>query len=168
MALVEPLVAETQLHAHFHTIIPERVDNIVRFNVMPGRPVEETLHIPEYRIADGYIEAYFDRNYKSSMLNSPSYLIFLSVVAHMQKIMYVYECHHLGLHYDTHAAGVLKIWPTTVNLEMQRMIHNEPDIVHCVFIDSFMQVAPKRCTIEAHSNVNDCSFISGTTPLFVL
>ena len=35
---------------------------------MPDRPVEEKLFIREYRIGPNYIEAHFDRSYKSSMV----------------------------------------------------------------------------------------------------
>ncbi|MEM7192787.1 MAG: hypothetical protein AAF405_07985, partial [Pseudomonadota bacterium] len=105
-------------HTEELIVVPEAVDNEMTFNVMPERPVKEVLHIREYRLGDHYAEAHFDRSYHSSMLKSPSHLIFLSAVAHLQKIVYVYACHHLGLEYDPHGPEKLKIWPTTVNIEM--------------------------------------------------
>ncbi|MEM7406359.1 MAG: hypothetical protein AAF458_13760 [Pseudomonadota bacterium] len=163
MAVPHPVTEPT-----FHTTINERVDNIMQFNVMPDRPVTETLHIREYRIADDYIEAHFDRSYKSSMLKSPSHLIFLSAVAHYQKIIYVYACNRLGLGYDPSGPEVLKIWPTVVNVEMPRMIRNETDLVHRVYFDAFDELAPKRYHLKTHSDVNECVYISGESPLYVL
>ncbi|MEM7253653.1 MAG: hypothetical protein AAF493_19725 [Pseudomonadota bacterium] len=148
--------------------IEEKSDCRIEFNVMPDRPVEEILHIREYRCGDRYIEAHFDRTYRSSMLKSPSHLIFLSAVVHYQKLLYVYACRHLGLTYDPQGPEVLKIWPTMVHVEMPRMVRNEVDIVHRVHIDSFERLEPKRYMVKTHSDVNDAVFISGETPLYVL
>lgn len=152
----------------FDAVIPECVDNKLQFNVMPERAVTETLHIKEYRLSQNYIEAHFDRTYESAMLKSPSHLIFLSAVAHYQKMLYVYGCHHLDLGYDPFGPEKLKIWPTVVKIEMPRMLRNETGLVHRVYIDSFESVGPKRYHITTHSDVNNCVFISGESPLFVL
>ena len=125
----------------FETIIEEHVDNSLRFNVMPNRPVEETLHIRQYRITEDSVEAHFDRTYKSSILKSPSHLIFLSAVAHTLKMLCVYACHRLGLPCDPKGPEVLNIWPTTVHVEMPRMMRNESDILHRMHIDK--QRVPK-------------------------
>lgn len=128
----------------------------------------ETLHIREYRIGENYIESHFDRSYQSAMLKSPSHLMFLSAVAHYQKIIYVYACHRLGLEYDLGGEEKLKVWPTVVHVEMPRMVRNETDLVHRVYIDEFTQAAPKRYHVKIHSDVNDSLFISGESPLFAL
>lgn len=150
------------------TVVNERVDNRLSFNVMPDRPVEETLHIREYRLQGDRIEAHFDRSYHSAMLKSPSHLIFLSAVAHFQKIIYVYACHRLGLGYDPYGPEKLKIWPTIVQIEMPRMIRNEEGLVHRVHVKSFETLGPKRYRLKATSDVNDCLYINGETPLYVL
>lgn len=162
-------VAELESRAQAGLVtIPERVDNEMTFNVMPDRPVTEILHIHSYRVGDRYAEAHFDRSYHSSMLKSPSHLIFLSAVAHLQKIIYVFACHHLDLGYDPSGPEKLKIWPKAVNVEMPKMIRNETDLVHRVYFDEFEHLGEKRYYIKTRSNVNGLLHINGETPLYVL
>lgn len=152
----------------FDTIIDEDTETHLTFNVMPDRPVHETLHVRQYAIAPGYIEARFDRSYASAMKNSPSHLIFLTALVHAQKLIYVYACHELGLTYDPYGPEVLKIWPTSIQVEMPRMLRDEQDLVHRVHIDSFEPEGPRRYMLKLRSSVNDSVNISGRTPLFVL
>ena len=161
-------LAKNKLNADAMTVIREEVDNRISFNVMPDRPVTETLHIKEYRVGPGYAEAHFNRRYESAMLKSPSHLIFLTAVVHLQKIIYVYGCHHLKLGYDPYGSERLKIWPTHLEVNMQKMIRDESDLVHRVYFDAFERIAFKRYHLKVRSNVNDILHIDGETPLFVL
>ena len=148
--------------------IDESTESALEFNVMPDRPVRETLHIKRYRIGHRFIEAQFDRTYVSSMLKSPSHLIFLTALVHTQKILYVYACHELGLEYDPYGPEVLKIWPTQVEIQMPRMVRNESDLTHTVHIDSFERLAEGRHHIVMRSEINGCIYINGETPVYVL
>src|SRR5579884_1602489 len=74
-------------------VVVDRATQEIQFNVMPARPVSETLRPKEYRIWNRYIEAEFDREYYSSMLNSPDHLIFLTALIQVQRIVYIYLCH---------------------------------------------------------------------------
>ena len=150
------------------TIVKEQAESSIRFNVMPDRPVEETLHIREYRVGPSYIEARFDRSYHSSMLKSPSHLIFLTVVMHLQKMIYIYACHQLELGYDPYGPERLKVWPTNVEVEMPRMIRDEDSLVHRVYVDEFDRLGFKRHHIRVHSDVNGLMHINGQAPIFVL
>lgn len=164
---MQNLVADTGV-ASEPTVVPVELQNRMSFNVMPGRPVTETLHIREYRVGEDYIEARFDRTYESEMRNSPSHLIFLSALAHLQKMIYVYGCHRLGLGYDPHGPEVLKIWPTVVRVEMSKMIRDETDLVHRAEFDAFDRVGANRYHLHVRSNVNDILQIGGETPLYVI
>ena len=100
------------------TVIPEQHISELSFNVMPGRPVQERLLIREYRVEDRYAEAHFDREYASSMQNSPSHLIFLSALVHTQKLLYLALCREFGFHYDPDGPERFKIWPTKVEVRI--------------------------------------------------
>jgi hypothetical protein len=102
----------------------------LRFNVMPDLFVEETFFLREYRIWPGYIEADFDRSYASEMKHSPSHVVFLTALAHCQKLAYVYLCHELSLPYDPGAEEKLKVWPTKVSVSMPQMVTPETGLVH--------------------------------------
>ena len=104
------------------------------FNVMPSRPVEETLHVREYRTGERYVEAHFDREYRSSMAASPSHLIFLTALVHTQKMLYLALCREFDLDYDPLAAEQFKMWPTKIDVRIPELIAEESGLVQQLWI----------------------------------
>lgn len=142
-------------------VIKEKTYSQLVFNVMPNKPVEEVLKIKEYRIWNRSIEARFDRSYHSSMDKSPSHLIFLSSLVHLQKMLYVYFCHEFGIDYDPFGPEKLKIWPTKVDVNMPKMITETEDLKHQVIIDNFMQTKSNAYYGSSTSFINDNMIIRG-------
>ncbi len=149
-------------------IITEASCNKLAFNVMPNLGVEEKLFIKEYRIGKDYIEALFDREYESEMSQSPNHLIFLSVLVHMQKLLYVYMCDYLDLKYDPHDKEVLKVWPTTLDIQMPKLITENTDIVHRMDIKKVRQLKDKVYHVYADTNVNSIIKINGMAMIYVI
>ncbi len=145
-----------------HTVIKESSTNILSFNVMPGKPVEEKLFIKEYRIGLKYIEGIFDRSYHSTMKASPSHLIFLSVLVHWQKLVYVYFCHHFGLEYNPQGREIIKIWPTKINIKLPKLETDESNIVQKFWIQELKEINKGRYKIIGKSIVNSIE-MSGET-----
>lgn len=116
------------------TVIDEQHDCRCSFNVMPGRPVEETLHVREYRVGDNYVEAHFDREYRSAMKASPSHLIFLTALVHTQKMLYLGLCREFGLDYDPEGAEQFKMWPTKIEVKVPELIAEEEGLVQQLWI----------------------------------
>jgi hypothetical protein len=136
------------------------------FNVMPDKPVEETLFIREYRIWDRYIEATFDRQYVSSMEKSPSHLIFATALAHTQKLLYVYACHEFGVPYDPYGPERFKLWPTKVEVKMPQMVREEADLVHCLYLTDIKHVGDRVFKFFVKSRINNLIAIDGEVPVF--
>ncbi len=104
------------------------------FNVMPDRPVTETLTVNRYVVGDRYAEAHFDRSYESSMQNSPSHLIFLSALVHTQKLLYVVLCREFDFDYDPEGTEQFKMWPTKVNVRIPELIKEESGLVQKLWV----------------------------------
>lgn len=115
-------------------IYKEKTQNDLTFNVMPEKPVKETLLIQEYRIADRYAEADFDREYQSSMEKSPSHLIFLSALVHTQKLTYALLCHDFGFNYDPQGREVMKLWPYDFEIKLPRLIRQEKGLTQKLWL----------------------------------
>lgn len=147
-------------------VIHEQTEVAMAFNIMPDRPVRETLFIREYRIWNQYIEATFDRSYSSSMERSPSHLIFATALAHTQKMLYVYACHHFDAPYDPRGPERFKIWPTKVDVRMPKMVRQESDIVHCLHVASIKQLGENTFKFRVKSKINNVLTIDGDVPIF--
>ncbi len=94
----------------------------VLFNVLPNKDVQEDIIIKKYILSKRYIEAIFDRKYKSKMSQSPDHLIFLSSLVQLQKMIYVYLCYEFGLSINLEGDEKLKVWPTNLSINMPKMI----------------------------------------------
>ena len=150
------------------TVIQESTCNQLIFNVMPNMGVKEYLYIKEYRIGDNYIEATFDREYHSSMKNSPSHLIFLSALVHMQKMLYIFMCHNQGLKYDPYGKELLKVWPTSLDIQMPKLITQCNDIIHRIDIKKIRKIKEKVFSVTADTNVNGVITINGMAMIYIL
>ncbi|MGE3174237.1 MAG: hypothetical protein AB7O97_16535 [Planctomycetota bacterium] len=147
--------------------IAEQHTSTLQFNVMPGRPVEERLLVREYRVGHRYAEAHFDREYRSSMRNSPSHLIFLSALTHTQKLLYLALCREFGLPYDPQGPELFKMWPTKVEVRIPELIAVERDLVQELWVREVKQFSPTRYRVVVETRVGSLS-IRATIPTFLL
>jgi hypothetical protein len=151
------------------SVIKESTTNNVSFNVMPDRPVEEKLHVKEYRIWDSGIEAIFDRSFYTNMEKSPSHLTFITALIHMQKMLYVYMCHDQNIEYDPFKPEKLKIWPTILSIDMPNLITKSEDISHKMWIkDIRSMIKPNNYLVTADTVVGDFVFINGQAVVIIL
>ena len=148
----------------------EKHESYLAFNVMPGKPVEETLHVHGYAVGERYAEAHFDRSYSSSMQNSPSHLIFLSALVHTQKMLYLVLCEELGFDYDPHGPERFKMWPTKISVRIPELIEEEQGLVQRLWVRDFTKFndSTYRARLETRvgSLVIECDcpvFVTGTT-----
>lgn len=149
-------------------IITDDSTNHVTFNVMPDLPVRETLFIKEYRIWDGYMEAVFDREYHSSMTKSPDHLMFVTVLVHMQKMLYVYLCYEFGIDYKPSERERIKIWPTVIRIEMPQLITKSRDIVHRLQVADLYQRNEKSYYIAGTTTVENIVKIDGEAVVYLI
>ncbi|HUN80626.1 MAG TPA: hypothetical protein VMV81_03870, partial [Phycisphaerae bacterium] len=132
-------------------VLPAKESVDLRFNVMPGRFVQETLQVTEYRVWKGYAEAIFDRDYRSEMKASPDHLIFLTALAHTQKLAYVYMTHELGLTYESGAEERFKFWPTDVRVTMPQMISENKGVRQQLWAYDKRQIGDNKFMVRCRS-----------------
>jgi hypothetical protein len=136
-------------------IIEDSSEIGLKFNVMPGRPVEERFHVAQYRMWDRYVEATFDREYASTMANSPSHLIFMTALAHGQKMLYLALRHEFGLDYTPDGRERLKWWPTTVDVDIPKLYKQTDAVVQCLAILELIRIRQKAFECRVESWVED-------------
>ena len=149
-------------------VLKENSIQNIRFNIMPDRYVEEDVEIKEYRVWDNAIEAVFDRNYKTDMLNSPSHLTFLSSLTNLQKMVYVFMHHYLSIDYNKDADELIKVWPGKLSIDMPRMVMKKTNINHLMVIKSIYQIKENRYRVRANTIVDNSVLISGEALIIVL
>lgn len=138
------------------------------FNVMPDRPVEETLVVREYRVWDGYIEAVFDRTYKSAMLRSPSHLTFLSALIHGQKLGYLLILNHCGLRYERNDPEFCKMWWTQAYSNIPKLIRQEKEIIQRFWMLDLTPTGNSTYRIEVYSDVCNSLEMWAKAPAFII
>jgi len=154
-------IIPSSLARDFKKEIDEKSRQILSFNVMPDRRVEEILTTKKYIVKNRYVEVLFDREYISEMLNSPSHLIFLSSQIQLQKLLYVYLCHEFGLPYQPGDKELIKIWPTRVDVSIPNLIRNTKSIKQNVDIHELSSESEGTYNIKCTTNVNDSMKIYG-------
>lgn len=140
----------------------------LQFNIMPDRPVTETLRPKEYRVWQRCAEAEFNREYFSSMIQSPDHMVFLTALIQVQRITYLCMCFEFQLPYEPHNPERLKIWPTSVNVEMPKMVTTRESLVHSLKITKIRSLADKRFFAESESNVNGIIKIQASAFIYLL
>jgi hypothetical protein len=138
------------------------------FNVMPNREVEETFFVREYRLWHRYMEADFDRTYLSQMAHSPSHIIFLTALTHVQKMLYVYLCHELSIPYEPDGPERMKLWPSKVNVRMPKLVTTEQGIVHRLHITSLRRYGDTKLKVVVRSKIDNVISIDGEVPVFLV
>jgi len=148
-------------------VIPELHDCHCSFNVMPDRPVEEVMKVREYRVGPGYVEAHFDRTYHSTMQASPSHLIFLTALAHTQKMLYLALCREFDLDYDPKGPEQFKMWPTKIEVKIPTLIAEEQGLVQQLWLRSVKRLpnGARRAVIDTRIGSMQ---IHATVPIFMI
>jgi hypothetical protein len=148
--------------------VVEKCEQLLSFNVMPARPVTETLEIERYRVAPGFAQAEFSRRYSSAMKKSPSHLIFLSALVQMQKLAYLAVGRQLGLRYEPGEAEQLKIWPTRTEVFLPRMVRDEEGLVQTLSVDALEPVADRIFKMTVTSEVSGLLSIAAEAKVYLL
>jgi hypothetical protein len=159
--------ASTGAAAALVHVIPEGHRNELRFNVMPGKEVRETLTIERYEIEGDRIRAWFDREYHSTMEKSPSHLIFLTSLVHMQKMLYALLCHKLGLPYEPEGRELMKIWPYEFHIDLPRLIVAERGLVQDLHLREWRARSGTRFDALIEASIDDSARYRIKTAVFL-
>lgn len=151
---------------NYPLIIKEDTTNFCRFNIMPEKFVEETLFIQEYHIYSDRIEAIFDRHYCSDMLKSPSHLVVFTMLAHTQKLLYVYLCYLLDKSYNTNESEKLKIWATKIDIDLPKLVTDTHNIIQTLKILNLEKNKPKQYITQFITNVSERIIINSTCNIY--
>jgi hypothetical protein len=158
-----PLVPSSQPLAVYR----EAGVNRIAFNVMPGKSVEERLDVKEYRVWSRYAEATFDRSYRSEMLKSPDHLIFLTLLAHTQKLAYICLCQEFGFSYDPNAPERFKMWPNSVNVAMPKLVTKTTDLQQHLWITDIQKINEGRFFVKVYTRVESIE-VRIESPVFMI
>ncbi len=151
-----------------HIVIRDESAISLKFNVMPGRDVTETMFIEKYVIGENIISGYFHRTYSSQMINSPSHLIFLTALTHMQKLTYVYLCEKFGFDYDPNGIEKLKVWPMSTNCSMPKLLTEEEGLIQTLEFHSVIRRSEKVYWVKVTSRVGDALKIDAVAKVLLL
>jgi len=149
-------------------IINENSEQIIQFNVMPNKKVNETLKINRYIVSNNKIQAFFDRNYKTDMLKSPNHFIFLSALVNLQKMIYILMCKHLNIEYSPLESEKLKIWPIKTDVEMNGMIRKKKNVMQDFKVESIEKLANNKYILKGISTSESTIKISGSALIYKL
>jgi len=142
----------------------ERHDCRLEFNVMAGRPVTEVLHFRSYEVNEAYARGVFDRTYTSAMKASPSHLVFLTALVHLQKMLYMILCRRWELTYDANGPEQLKIWPTNIEVKVPELVVEEHDLVQEAWLRELREVRGGRCRFVIETRIASTMIVvSGVT-----
>ena len=140
----------------------------VSFNILPGKTVKETLFVKKYILNKREIQAVFDRSYVNKMIKSPSHLIFLSSLVHLQKMIYIYMLYELGLPLNLDNKEYLKIWPTKIDIELPKLITKTSDIVQSIRITTLRKTGDKSYFGKCISSIEGKTLIKADAVIYIL
>ena len=147
-------------------IIKEDSEQILQFNVMPNKKVNEKLIINKYVVKKNKIEAFFDRKYETDMLKSPDHFIFLSALINLQKMIYVLMCRHLNIEYSSSGPEKLKIWPLKTDIDMNGMVRKKNNVKQDFEIQSIEKLAENKYILKGVSTSESTIKISGSALVY--
>tara|TARA_Y100001936_G_C15607604_1_gene424983 strand:- start:62 stop:565 length:504 start_codon:yes stop_codon:yes gene_type:complete len=147
-------------------IIKEDSEQILQFNVMPNKKVNEKLIINKYIVKKNKIEAFFDRKYETDMLKSPDHFIFLSALINLQKMIYVLMCRHLNIEYSSSEPEKLKIWPLKTDIDMNGMIRKKKNVKQDFEVQSIEKLAENKYILKGVSTSESTIKISGSALVY--
>lgn len=149
-------------------VIHDHSEVACEFNVMPHRPVKETLYVREYRIHDLYGEATFDREYFSSMEKSPDHLIMLTAQAHTQKLKYLVLAKYFGFTYSPSAKESLKIWPTELSIRLPRMVRDTTGVTQKLWVTELKHLKGNTYQAKITTTFNDIVEIDAVSTIYLI
>ena len=126
----------------------------VFFNILPNKNVKESIYVKKYILNKRKIEAVFDRKYVNDMIESPSHLVFLTSLVHLQKMIYIYLCYEFGFSINLIGKENLKIWPTKLNIELPKLVTDTKDVVQTIEINSLRKIDKKTYFGKCKSYIN--------------
>lgn len=135
----------------------------VTFNVMPGRKVSESFSVQKYHIYSDRVEAFFSRDYVSEMKNSPSHVIFLTMLVHFQKMSYLLMCKYFNLPIDTKSEELIKIWPIDLHVKMHEMIEEESELKQVLQMTNMRKCGNGKYMAFGHTTISSKSASVTTT-----
>ena len=147
-------------------IIKEDSEQILQFNVMPNKKVNEKLIINKYVVKKNKIEAFFDRKYETDMLKSPDHFIFLSALINLQKMIYVLMCRHLNIEYSISGPEKLKIWPLKTDIDMNGMVRKKNNVKQDFEVQSIEKLAENKYILKGVSTSESTIKISGSALVY--
>ncbi|MCA8969251.1 MAG: hypothetical protein KDC95_05685 [Planctomycetes bacterium] len=150
------------------TLVHDDAQISCSFNVMNDRPVTETLHVHHYEVTPHRVLARFDRDYRSSMRNSPDHLVFLTALAHTQKMLYLALCAHFGFEYDPDGPERLKMWPTKVEVSMPKLCDQIADVVQVLDVLQLRRIDDRTYRARIETRVGDALCIRASVPVFLI
>jgi hypothetical protein len=136
------------------------------FSIMPGRTVSEVLHPVHYRLWPRFIECRFDRTYRSEMKKSPSHLIFMTALLHLQRMTYLSLCQEFGLPVTLVGAERIKLWPTRITTSMPKLARAEQNLFQRVAVEGLEELAPGKYSVEVRSRAGGAVDIEGEAVVF--
>ena len=147
-------------------IINENSEQVLQFNVMPNKNVNEKLKIQRYIVNKNKIQVFFDRKYQTDMLKSPDHFIFLSALINLQKMIYVLMCKHFNIRYSNLEPEKLKIWPIKTDIDMNGMIRKKKNVMQDFEIQSIEKLAENKYILKGVSTSESTIKISGSALVY--
>ena len=159
---IEPSILQNN---EIETII-EKSEQLLQFNVMPGKNVTEKLIFEKYIVSRKKIQAFFSREYKTEMAKSPDHFIFLSALINLQKIIYILMCKHFGVEYNSNRSEKFKIWPIKTDVQINGMIRKTKDIIQDFEIISIQEIAQNKYMLKGVSSSESSIIIKGSAIIY--
>ena len=147
-------------------IINENSEQILQFNVMPNKNVNEKLKINRYIVEDNKIQVFFDRDYQTDMLKSPNHFIFLSALINLQKMIYILMCKHLNIKYSPLESEKLKIWPIKTDIDMNGMIRKKKNVMQDFKVKNIEKISNNKYILKGVSTSESTIKISGSALVY--
>lgn len=150
IALAEYEVGDFQ----FRRCFEDNSTQNLSFNVMPSRPVNESLTPNRYSVGERIARVVFNREYETQMDKSPSHMVFLSALVQWQKLIYLVLCEEHGIAYNPNGKEVFKVWPTDIRCCLPVMVTDEENLYQDTVVFKQKSVGKNKWQIEAFSTVN--------------
>jgi hypothetical protein len=135
---------------------------------MPGKNVQEKLFFEKYVVSKKRIQAHFNREYKTEMINSPDHFIFLSALINLQKMIYVLMCKHFNVKYSPDGPEKFKIWPVQTKTQMNGMIRRNKNIMQDFEIEKIDKISKNKYMLHGTSSSESSIIIEGSALIYQL
>ncbi len=144
-------------------VFADNCTNLLSFNVMPNRQVNETLNCSRYEFSGNYGEAFFCRSYQTEMERSPDHLSAPMFQIHTQKMVYAYLCHYFDLKYAPLEKEKIKLWATKLEMKLNRLVRTSENLIQKLWVSSLKTLDDGSYCIELCTTVDDDAIIMNAT-----